>query len=523
MRRSGILMPISSLPSPYGIGTMGSEARKFADFLAEAGQACWQILPVCPTSYGDSPYQSFSSYAGNPYFIDLDDLAEEGLLDEDDYVDLDWGGDPASVDYGLLHKQRYPVLRVACGRVMDERAEEFQAFCEAEAEWLDEYALFMALKDKHEGISWFEWPEDERLRKPEALAAAREELAGEIGFWKAVQYLFFHQWDLLKKYVNEKGISIIGDLPIYVAGDSADVWSNPDQFQLDKDGHPIEVAGCPPDGFSADGQLWGNPLFAWEKMKEDGYAWWLKRIAAQFKIYDILRIDHFRGFDEYYAIPYGDATARNGRWRPGPGIAFFRKVNEVLGEKEIIAEDLGFLTDAVKQLLEDTGYPGMKVLEFAFDSRDTGSDYLPHCYPRRCVVYPGTHDNDTIQGWMATAPEKDVEFAKEYLRLTEEEGWHWGMMRSAWASPADLAVMQFQDVLGLGSEARMNTPSTVGANWKWRALRGSFCAELAKKLYHDMRVYQRLPKKKVVEPVEKTTEAETAQKIESKQDTPEKK
>ena len=488
-------MPISSLPSPYGIGTMGAAAREFVDFLAEAGQACWQILPICPTSYGDSPYQSFSSFAGNPYFIDLDDLAADGLLEKAEYADEEWGGHPGYVDYGVMYANRYPVLRKACARLIARGDSAFEQFCADSAEWLPDYALFMALKNKHNGISWFQWPEDVRLRRPEALEAARAELAEEMHFWMAVQYLFFAQWKKLKAYANGKGISIIGDVLIYVAGDSADVWANPEQFQLDEKGIPTEVAGCPPDGFSADGQLWGNPLFNWEKMKADGYKWWLKRIAFQFTIYDTLRIDHFRGFDEYYAIPYGDDTARNGRWRPGPGIDLFKTINEALGEQDIIAEDLGFLTDTVRQLLEATGYPGMKVLEFAFDSRDTGNDYLPHCYPRRCVVYAGTHDNDTIHGWMATAPEKDVEYAKEYLRLTEEEGYHWGMMRCAWASVADLAVMQMQDILGLGSEARMNTPSTLGTNWKWRALPGSYDSKLAKRLYREMQVYQRLIRK----------------------------
>lgn len=494
MRKAGILMPISSLPSPYGIGTMGAAAREFVDFLAEGGQACWQILPVCPTSFGDSPYQSFSSYAGNPYFIDLDDLAEEGLLEKSEYADLNWGDNEEYVDYGLMYQTRYPVLRKACARLLAAEQADFTEFCTEHAVWLEDYALFMALKGANGGVSWFQWPEELRLRRPEAMEKAKVELADEVAFWKAVQYLFFQQWKKLKTYANQNKVSIIGDLPIYVSGDSADVWANPDQFQLDEKGIPTEVAGCPPDGFAADGQLWGNPLFRWDKMKEDGYQWWLRRIAFQFNIYDTLRIDHFRGFDEYYAIPYGDATARNGRWRPGPGIDFFNAVNQTLGEKDIIAEDLGFLTDTVRQLLEDTGYPGMKILEFAFDSRDTGSDYLPHCYPRHCVVYAGTHDNDTIQGWMATAPEGDVEYAKDYLRLSEEEGWHWGMMRSAWACVADLAVMQMQDILGLGSEARMNVPSTLGTNWKWRAKAGGYDKALAKRLYREMQVYQRLPR-----------------------------
>ena len=489
-------MHISSLPSPYGIGTLGAEARKFADFLAAGGQSCWQLLPVGPTSYGDSPYQSFSSFAGNPYFVDLDQLAEEGLLEASEYQNLNWGGDPEQVDYGLMYETRYPVLRKACDRLLTQTRPDFAVFCRDQAAWLEDYALFMALKDKHGGLSWFQWPNELRLRKSAALNEVREELAGEIAFWKAVQYLFFRQWTELKRYANGLGISIIGDLPIYVSGDSADVWSNPDQFQLDEHGLPTEVAGCPPDGFSADGQLWGNPLFNWEKMKEDGYAWWLRRIAFQFQLYDTLRIDHFRGFDSYYAIPYGEATARNGTWRPGPGIAFFKTVNKTLGKKDIIAEDLGFLTPSVHKLLKDSGYPGMKILEFAFGSRDVESDYLPHRYPSHCVVYAGTHDNDTIQGWMASAPKKEVSYAKSYLRLTKREGYHWGMMRSAWASPADLAVTQFQDLLGLGSEARMNTPSTLGNNWKWRALPGAYDEKLSRQLYREMQVYQRLPKAK---------------------------
>lgn len=487
-------MPISSLPSPWGIGTMGSAAREFVDFLAAAGQSCWQILPVGPTSYGDSPYQSFSSFAGNPYFIDFDDLAQEGLLEREEYASLNWGDDPASVDYGILYENRYKVLALACDRLDRQEGGAFAAFCKEQATWLEDYALFMALKDKFGGCSWLEWPEELRLRQASAMDQARAELSEQITFWKGVQHLFFHQWNALKQRANAKKISIIGDLPIYVSGDSADVWANPEQFQLDEQGRPTEVAGCPPDGFSADGQLWGNPLFNWERMKEEGYAWWIKRIAFQFNIYDSLRIDHFRGFDAYYAIPYGDKTARNGCWKQGPGIEFFRVVKQALGRKDIIAEDLGFLTDSVHKLLRQSGFPGMKVLQFAFDSRDSGSDYLPHCYDRHCVVYTGTHDNDTILGWIKSAPKKDVAYAKEYLRLTRREGYHWGMMRAAWASCANLAVMQMQDILGLDSSARMNTPSTLGANWRWRALPGSYTQELAQRLFRDMKVYQRLPK-----------------------------
>ena len=491
MRCSGVLMPISSLSSPYGIGTLGAAARQFADFLAAGGQTYWQILPICPTSYGDSPYQSFSSYAGNPYFIDLDDLAAGGLLEPEEYQDLDWGADPQNVDYGLMYERRYPVLRKAAERLLAAPPAGFGAFCQ-KSDWLEDYALFMALKDEQGGVPWSAWPEDIRLRRPQALCAAKKRLAGQIDFWKAVQFLFFRQWDALKAYANGKGVYIIGDLPIYVSGDSADVWASPDQFQLDENGLPTEVAGCPPDGFSEDGQLWGNPLFDWERMKEDGYRWWLRRIAFQFTICDILRIDHFRGFDEYYAIPAGDDTARNGRWRPGPGLDFFQTVERELGPREIIAEDLGFLTDTVRQLLRDTGYPGMKVLEFAFGDREHGSDYLPHCCGEHSVIYTGTHDNDTIQGWVASASEDEVAYAKEYLRLSEAEGWHWGMLRSAWAAASELAVVQFQDLLGLGSEARMNTPSTLGGNWSWRTLPGTFTPTLAQRLRREMQVYQRL-------------------------------
>ncbi|MCI9155935.1 MAG: 4-alpha-glucanotransferase [Lawsonibacter sp.] len=493
VRKAGILMPISSLPSPYGIGTLGAEARKFVDFLAAGGQSRWQVLPLGPTSYGDSPYQSFSSFAGNPYFIDLDILAQWGLLEPEEYQSVSWGDDPQRVDYETLYKKRFNVLRLACSRLSRGNKFEMRGTLWG-ADWLEDYALFMALKDKYGGICWLEWPEGIRLRQPQAMEQARKELRTEVDFWRWVQHLFYAQWWDLKEYANQKGVSIIGDLPIYVALDSADVWANPEQFQLDETGHPTEVAGCPPDAFTADGQLWGNPLFNWEKMQEEGYSWWLKRIAWQFQLYDTLRIDHFRGFDEYYAIPYGDKTARHGRWRPGPGIHFFKTVNKALGKKDIIAEDLGFLTPSVHKLLKASGYPGMKVLEFAFDDRYSDSDYLPHHYPNHCVVYAGTHDNDTIQGWLGSASKKSLSFAKAYLRLNKREGYHWGMMRAGWASPADLAVMQLQDILGLGSEARMNTPSTLGNNWQWRALPGAFDEALAKRLYREMRVYQRLPK-----------------------------
>lgn len=486
-------MPVASLPSPNGIGTLGQAARDFADFIKKAGQSYWQMLPIGPTSYGDSPYQSFSSYAGNPYFIDLDDLYAEGLLD-DDYKTMNWGENPAEIDYALMYEKRFDVLRTAATRIREKNPHGFVMFTERQQHWLPDYALFMAEKAAHGGNSWLLWEEELRLRDEDAMEKARKEFTEEILFWEAVQFLFFLQWNKLKTYVNDLGLKLIGDIPIYVALDSADVWANPGQFQLDENMVPTEVAGCPPDGFSADGQLWGNPLFDWEKMKEDGYEWWMNRLCHQFELFDIIRIDHFRGFDSYYAIPYGDTTARNGRWKEGPGIHFFRTMEEKTGIHDIIAEDLGFLTPSVRQLLADSGYPGMKVLEFAFDSRDGLSDYLPHTYPKHCVVYAGTHDNETICGWMETAPKADVENAVAYMGLNKEEGYNWGMMRTAWSSVADTAIMQMQDLLGLGHEARINTPATLGGNWVWKCPEGAFTDELAEKIADRMKLYGRYRK-----------------------------
>lgn len=495
MRSSGVLMHISSLPSPYGIGTMGKEARKFADFLEKSGQKYWQILPICPTSYGDSPYQSFSSFAGNPYFIDLEYLCKDKLLTKKECGSFHWGDDIHSVDYGVLYQSRYQLLKKAYARFLKQEPEDFAIFCEEEADWLEEYALFMALKDANGGAAWFEWEKDLKTRKPEAIAAAREEYAEDIKFYQMLQYLFFQQWRDLKAYINGLGIEIIGDVPIYVAGDSADVWANPEQFYLDENLDPIDVAGCPPDAFSEEGQLWGNPLFRWDVMKKDDYAWWTKRVAAMSKLYDVVRIDHFRGFDSYYAIPAGDENAKNGEWRQGPGMDLFHTLERKLGRLNIIVEDLGFLTPSVLKLVKDSGFPGMKVIQFAFDSRE-GSDYLPHNYPAHCVVYTGTHDNDTILGWMKSAPKKSVKFAKEYLNLTKEEGYNWGMMRGAWASVGELAIVPMQDLIGVGGEGRMNTPSTLGENWKWRADSDQITSKLAKKLLKYMQMYGRVREKK---------------------------
>ena len=493
MRTSGVLMPISSIPSPYGIGTMGKQARKFVDFLVKGGQKYWQILPICPTSYGDSPYQSFSSFAGNPYFIDLEYLCKDKLLTKKECESFQWGSNPKYVDYGIMYESRYALLRKVYARFTKKEPQDFEKFCENEKQWLDDYALFMALKDANGGQAWSNWDKSLRLREKKAMEEATEKYSEEIRFYKMLQYLFYQQWNALKTYANEAGIEIIGDVPIYVAGDSADVWANPDQFYLDENLEPIEVAGCPPDAFSDDGQLWGNPLFRWDVMKKDGYTWWTRRIKAMSELYDIIRIDHFRGFDSFYAIPAKDDTAKNGQWKQGPGMDLFCELEKKLGKLPIIVEDLGFLTPSVHKLLKDSGFPGMKVIQFAFDSREE-SDYLPHTYTNHCVVYTGTHDNDTVMGWMKTAPKASVKYAKEYLNLTKEEGYNWGMMRATWSSVADMAIVPMQDILGLGSEARINTPSTLGNNWKWRATPEQIDAKVAKKLYHYMQMYGRVDK-----------------------------
>lgn len=498
MRTSGVLMPISSLPSPYGIGTMGKAARKFVDFLDKSGQTYWQILPICPTSYGDSPYQSFSSFAGNPYFIDLEYLCKEGLLKKKECESFDWGGSIKHVDYGTMYSSRYALLKKAYTRFMKQVPQDYDEFCKKESEWLEDYALFMALKDANDGKAWSEWKKELKFRQEEAITQAKTQYAEDIEFYRMLQYLFFEQWKSLKAYANEKGIEIIGDVPIYVAGDSADVWANPSQFYLDKELNPIEVAGCPPDAFSEDGQFWGNPLFRWDEMKKDQYTWWTKRIAAMAKLYDIVRIDHFRGFDSYYAIPAKDDTARNGKWKEGPGMDLFDALEKKLGKLPIIVEDLGFLTPSVHKLLKDSGFPGMKVIQFAFDARED-SDYLPHNYPEHCVVYTGTHDNDTCMGWMKTAPKAAIKYAKEYLNLTKEEGYNWGLMRGAWSSVAELAIVPMQDLIGLGSEARLNTPSTIGDNWKWRATEEQIDNKLAKRLLKYMVMYGRERKKELPE------------------------
>ena len=489
MRSSGILLPIFSLPSPYGIGTLGNEAYRFVDFLEQAGQSYWQILPLNPTSFGDSPYQSFSTFAGNPYFIDLDVLLHAGLLSCDDVLPLQDEEPSATVAYAKQYQLRSSVLKKALPRFLTNLPADYELFCK-QNQWLDAYADFMTLKELHHGAPWTMWENPYRRRDDRAINEMRSQHCEDISYWKMLQYLFFQQWWRLKDYANQKGIAILGDLPIYVALDSADVWWDPSLFDLNDNLVPNEVAGCPPDGFTQEGQLWGNPLYRYDKMKEDGYQWWIRRIDHATRLYDTTRIDHFRGFDSYYAVPFGEPNAKHGQWRQGPGISFFEQVEKVLGKRNIVAEDLGYLTDSVKDLLHQTGYPGMKVMLFGFDSREN-SDYLPHNYPQNCVVYLGTHDNQTVNGWFESAPESDKQFAIEYLRLNPEEGYAMGMIKCAMACVANLCIFQMQDLLGLDDRARINTPSTIGNNWTWRMEPQCLSMSLAKKINHITRLYRR--------------------------------
>ena len=492
MRRSGILMPVASLPSAYGIGCFSREAYAFVDRLQEAGQSCWQILPLGPTSYGDSPYQSFSTFAGNPYFIDPQELVEMGYIKKSRCKSFDFGDDEENIDYAKIYESRFLLLREAWENSDVEGTEEFRGFVSENACWLEDYCLYMAVKDSFDGASWIEWDEDIRLRRPEALEAYREKFAGEIAFYRFQQYLFDRQWKKLKAYANGHGVQIIGDIPIYVAFGRADAWANPRLFQFDWECRPVAVAGCPPDAFSATGQLWGNPLYDWDYHRQTGYDWWMKRLAACFERYDIVRIDHFRAFDAYYSIPAGAKTAEHGEWKPGPGGELFEIMKAKLGDRQVIAEDLGFLTPSVLELVRRTGYPGMKVLQFAFDSREE-SDYLPHNYAANSVVYTGTHDNDTTLGWYRILEKGDKAFCRRYLHLegcTENEA-VWEIIRAAQASVSELAVIPMQDYLGLGSKARINTPSTLGGNWTWRMKKGAFTKDLAKKIRKQTALYGR--------------------------------
>ncbi|MCR5657369.1 MAG: 4-alpha-glucanotransferase [Butyrivibrio sp.] len=499
-RKCGVLMPVFSLPSKYGIGCFSKEAYDFVDFLEKSGQSYWQILPLGPTSYGDSPYQSFSTYAGNPYFVDLEKLIDKGLLDRAEVDKVNFGADPEKVDYARLFKARFDVLHKAYvnSGLSDENKKKpsaelkkaFDAFVKENAWWLEDYALYTALKKRYDGLSWIEWPEEIRLRKKDALKEAREKYADSSRFYEFIQYLFMEQWFELKAYANKKGIDIIGDIPIYVAFDSADTWANPELFQLDKKNLPTAVAGCPPDAFSKTGQLWGNPLYKWEYHKKTGFKWWMNRIRQCYKLYDVVRIDHFRGFDEYYAIPFGDPTAENGSWKKGPGYDLFDVMKKEFGKIRVIAEDLGYLTPSVIALVKKTGFPGMKILQFAFDAREE-SDYLPHNYVKNSIVYTGTHDNDTTLSWYKTIPRADRNFAKKYLGLRSNKNVTWEFIRATFASVSDTAIIPMQDYLELGKEARINTPSTLGGNWVWRMKSDACTDELAERMLDLAKTYGR--------------------------------
>lgn len=494
-RQSGILLHPTSLPGNYGIGTFNQAAYTWVDFLATTRQSIWQVLPLGPTGYGDSPYQSFSSFAGNPYLISIEDMIQDGLADEAMLGNVpDFS--PERVDYGALYYWKLPVLRAAADRfaafTKGELRAEFDAFCSEQAAWLDDYALFMALKDIHDGAPWNQWDMPLRSRQPSALAEVAKQHAGKVFSHKFNQWLFFRQWRRLKAYANERGIRIMGDIPIFVAMDSSDTWTSPQEFFLDDEYQPTVVAGVPPDYFSATGQLWGNPLYRWEAMREDGYAWWLRRIQAALQLYDLVRIDHFRGFAGYWEVPAGAETAENGRWVPGPGADFFEKVGAALGDLPIIAEDLGEITPDVIELRNQFNLPGMKILQFAF-STDASDKFLPHNYKPNFAVYSGTHDNDTSRGWYEeSAQDHERDYFRRYLR-TDGSDAAWSLIDAAFRSVALIAIVPLQDVLGLGSEARMNLPGSAQGNWTWRYLPEQLSHAVAKRLREATEIYGRDP------------------------------
>ena len=469
-RSSGVLMPIFSLPSNYGIGTLGKEAYNFIDFLVDTKQSYWQVLPIMETSFGNSPYSAISSFAGNPYFIDLEMLIEDGLISKSDLDGIDFGNDERRVDYGKIYANRFKILKIACDNYKRKHPIALSKFKFEYRFFLDEYAVFHAIKDTHDGAAFNNWEEKYKLADVNAIEEFRKSHADKIEFYKIVQCLFYNQWFKLKKYANDNGIKIIGDTPIYSAYDSSEVWAHYNDFCLDENRTPVEVSGCPPDGFSAEGQLWGNPLYNYDYIREKDFKYFVVKFSNLKKFYDVIRIDHFRGFDSFYAIPYGSPTAVNGRWVNAPGKELFYTLKQKLGSVEILAEDLGFLTDSVRELLRYTGFPGMKVLEFAFDSRDKNNElYLPHTYPENSVAYIGTHDNDTFVGWINSINEDDRNYAKEYLELKGDGSDHYRALTVLYESKSNLVIATLQDLLGIGSDGRINVPSTVSdMNWSFR-------------------------------------------------------
>ncbi len=472
-RAAGVLMPVFSLPSPYGCGTLGKEAFAFVDFLHSMGASCWQVLPVGPTSFGDSPYQCFSAFAGNPYFIDLDLLAEEGLLNKKELEAIEWGKKADRVDYGCLYENRYKVLKKAAESSDYKETAEYLAFEKASRYWLEDYALFMACKNYFKGKCWQDWEQSIKFRQPRAIGKYKKLLEKEIDFQKFMQYEFFRQWHSLRRYANEKGIEIIGDVPLYVAMDSADCWAHKELFELDEDVKPINIAGVPPDLFSSDGQRWGNPLYRWDIMEANGFKWWRERMKANADLYDVIRIDHFIGIVNYWSVPAKCKTAKRGKWKKGPGKALTDVIDSCIGSSRIIAEDLGVLTEPVKELIAECDYPGMKIIEFACGG-DSGNEYLPHNYAsRNCVVYAGTHDNETLQGFLNGAPQWQIDWMKGYFGILKAEELHAQIIRKMYESIANTVIVQMQDLLGLDNEARINAPATCGDNWQWRMLPGA--------------------------------------------------
>lgn len=486
MRCAGILLPVSSLPAQHGIGTLGAEAYKFVDFLASAQQHFWQILPIGPTGFGDSPYQSFSAFAGNPYNVDLDLLLQEGLLTEED-IGTDWSSRPNRIDYALMFKRRLSVLTIAASRFAPNA--EYRNFCDSNAFWLDDYACFMAIKESLNHVGLAEWPDSLRIRRKKTLAAAFELHQGRIEVHKKIQFFFFSQWKKLKQYANSNNVKIVGDIPIYISGDSSDLWAYPDLFLLNKNRRSEFVAGCPPDAFNEEGQLWGNPLYNWKKMHRKRYTWWLWRLRYANTLFDVTRIDHFRGFSAYYAIPAGDTTAKNGHWNRGPGMSFIKKVHRVLPGMQIIAEDLGFLDEEVKHLLKKSGYPGMKIMQFAFDSRED-SDYLPHNYTPNSVVYTGTHDNTTTRVWADEITADDLQCALSYLDCSKEKLTD-KLIKAAYSSVSDTAIIPIQDWLNLGKEARINKPGTLEHNWTWRLVPNQLTVDLCMRIRQYSRIWRK--------------------------------
>ena len=486
LRGNGILLGVSSLPGRYGIGTMGKEAREFLDLLSESAQKYWQILPLSPTGFGDSPYQSVSAFAGNPYYIDFEDLFEQGLLTRDEFNECEalFRTDGPDADYDMQYRSKGTILRKAFARARKDQ-DAIQDFQQANADWIHDYAQFMAIKATFGMKPFWEWPEELAGRDQEALSAVVRQLGEEIDYHVFVQYLFFKQWMDLKHYAEEKGIKIIGDMPIYISSDSADAWAHADILVDNGD-----MAGCPPDYFSRSGQLWGNPVYNWDELKSRDYDWWVARVAHHLKLFDYIRLDHFRGFESFYAIPCGSVTAEEGEWRRGPGMDFFNTLKEKLGNLPLIAEDLGLLTPEVFDLLHQTGFPGLKVLQFAFDP-NAQSIYLPHKYHNNCIVYTGTHDNDTTCGWYETLDPAEKDFLCDYAGDVNQDNVHWKLIRLAMGSVADVCIIPMQDLLGLSAKARMNTPQTLGNNWKWRLKDGAFCPETVQKLKRLTYVYGR--------------------------------